>query len=127
MRKYTQLYFWTRIWRLLPLSALLVFTFSNLSTMAETPPSSAKPIPGAPQPATQNDPLVLEAKEFIQKHLALLRIEEINEAHTQVVAGRNVRLVCRVKEEQGEGTWEFVAYRPPNAHWQLLLARRLSD
>jgi hypothetical protein len=117
----------TPIGRLLLLSALLVFAFSNLSSMAETPPSSARPQPGAPQPADRNDPLVLEAKEFIQKHLALLRIEEIKEAHTQVVAGRNVRLVCRVKEELGEGTWEFVAYRPLNGHWQLILAKRLSD
>ena len=127
MRKYTQSDFRTRIRRRLPLSALLVFVSFNLSTMAETPPNPAKPSPGAPQLAEQNDPLVLEAKEFVQKHLALLRIEEIKEAHTQVVAGRNVRLVCRVKEDQGEGTWEFVAYRPLSGHWQLLLARRLSD
>jgi hypothetical protein len=127
MRKYAQPDFRTRIWWLLFLSVSPVVVFSNFAAVAETPPSPSKPLPGAPQPADQNNPLVLDAKAFIQKQFALMRIEEIKEAHTQIVAGRNVRLVCRVKEEQGEGTWEFVAGRSLSGHWQLLLARRLSD
>jgi len=106
-----------RHWLLLPLLGLTV--------MAQAPPP--RPKPGSARPAPADDPLVVEARGFIQKHLAILRIERVMEASTQVVAGRRVRLVCRVREEEGEGQWEFVAYRPLNGPWRLQLAQRLGD
>jgi hypothetical protein len=108
-----------RSWLLFPLSSLLL--------MAQTPPFPQKPAPGAAQPAALEDPLVVEAKHCVQKNFAILRIERVTEASTQIVAGRRVRLVCRVKEEDGEGTWEFVAFRPLQGHWRLQSANRLGD
>jgi hypothetical protein len=105
----------------------LVLPLLGVGLMAQTPSDSPKPKPGSAQPATLDDPLVAEAKGFIQTHLAILRIERVTEASTQVVAGRRVRLVCRVKEEDGEGLWEFVAYRRLNGRWHLQLAKRLGD
>jgi len=108
-----------RCWLLLPLL--------GLTLMAQALPPTPKPRPGSVQPANLDDPLVEEAKGFVQKHLAILRIERVTEATTQVVAGRRVRLLCRVKEEEGEGQWEFIASRQPNGKWHLQLAKRLGE
>lgn len=75
--------------------------------------------------AALDAPLVLQARTFIQKQLALLRLEEVQEAYTQVVAGTNVKLVCRASGEDGPAFWEFVAWRKLDGAWELRLARRL--
>jgi hypothetical protein len=85
------------------------------------------PKPGAPVPAAADTPLVTEARAFIQKHLAILRILEVREATTQVVNGRNVKLTCTVQDEDGTSLWEFAASRRRDGHWRLMSARRLSD
>ena len=69
-------------------------------------------------------PLVFEAKAFIQKHFALLRLERIQEAATQVVAGTNVKLVCLVSGEGDPAPWEFVAWRKLDGSWMLQSARK---
>jgi hypothetical protein len=108
----------------LVLSTLMVF---HMAAQSPQPPTAPHPKPGAPNAAPVNDPLVAEARAFIQKHLPLLRIESVQEATTQVVAGRSVRLVCRVKEEEGTRTWEFVVWRKLNGHWSLQSAKRTGD
>ena len=106
----------------------VLLTFLGLALTAQNPPSSAKhPMPGAPVASTTDTPVVREAKAFVQKHLAILRIKEVKEASTQVVAGLNVKLVCRVAEEEGSGTWEFHAYRKLDGHWRLQSAQRIGD
>ncbi len=91
------------------------------------PPRKAPPVkPGGQSPVDPDSPLVKEARDFVQKHLALLHIETVREAHTQVVAGRNVRLLCAVGGEEA-GVWEFAALKRPDGHWRLLSARRVGD
>jgi hypothetical protein len=80
---------------------------------------------GGYQAAALDAPLVLEAQAFIQKHFAFLRLEAIQEAYTQVVAGTNVKLVCRVAGEGEPSQWEFVAWRKLNGTWELQSARRV--
>jgi hypothetical protein len=80
---------------------------------------------GGYQAAALDAPLVLQARAFIQKHLALLRLEEVQEAYTQVVAGTNVKLVCQVTGEGDPARWEFVAWRKLDGTWLLQSARKL--
>jgi hypothetical protein len=83
------------------------------------------PMTGGYRAAALDAPLVLQAQAFIQKHLALLRLEELQEAYTQVVAGINVKLVCRVTGEGEPARWEFVAWRKLDGTWMLQSARKL--
>jgi hypothetical protein len=108
--------------RLWPLAAFLGVALT--AQAAAVPP---RPKAGAPRPAALDDPLVLEAKAFVQKHFALLRLGEMLDASTQVVAGRNIRFTCRVEEEDGAGTWTFVAWRRLDGRWRLQLAERVGD
>ncbi len=82
---------------------------------------------GGYQAAKVDEPIIVEAKAFVQKHLAILRTESIKEASIQIVAGTNIRLVCRVAEEEGSGMWEFRAFKSLRGRWELQLARRLGN
>lgn len=100
-----------------------------LGAQEPAPPAQAPAAPapsgrlvGAPRPAFVDSPVVLDAKSFIQKHLAILRLDGIREAHTQVVAGIKVRLLCLVTDEDETGLWEFVAWRQPDGRWRFLSA-----
>jgi hypothetical protein len=80
---------------------------------------------GGYQPAAVDSPMALEARAFIQKHLAILRLDRIQEAYTQVVAGTKVKLVCQVSGEGAPSRWEFVAWRKLDGTWELQSARRV--
>ncbi|WP_306599924.1 hypothetical protein [Geothrix sp. 21YS21S-2] len=81
---------------------------------------------GGYRPAPLDAPPVLEARTFVQTHFARLRLGEVRKAGTQVVAGTNVKLVCRVTGEGAPARWEFVAWRRLDGTWELISARRLS-
>jgi len=49
----------------------------------------------------------------------------VRKAGTQVVAGTNVKLVCRVTGEGAPARWEFVAWHRLEGTWELISARRL--
>jgi hypothetical protein len=83
------------------------------------------PVMGAYAPANLDAPLVREARNFIQSHLALMVLGEISEAYTQVVAGLNVKLVCSVTGDDGRSTWQFIAYRSLDGRWHFHSATRL--
>lgn len=80
---------------------------------------------GAYEPAPTDTPLVQEARTFIQRHLASFNLDEVTEAYTQVVAGFNVKLVCKVTAEDGPSAWQFVAYRSLDGQWHFWSADRL--
>ena len=86
---------------------------------------AAPPLVGGYRAAALDAPLVLEAKAFIQQHFALLRLDRIHEAATQVVAGTNVKLVCLVSGEGDPTQWEFVAWRKLDGSWRLQSARKV--
>ncbi len=94
---------------------------AGASLNAQGPPRRV----GGYQAAALDAPLVVQARAFIQKHLAILRLEEIQEASTQVVAGTNVKLVCKVSGEGEPARWEFVAWHKLDGAWLLHSARRL--
>jgi len=80
---------------------------------------------GAYAPADPQQPLVQDARAFIQRHLATMTLNEVTEAYTQVVAGLNVKLVCAVQDEDGNHTWQFIAYRSLDGRWHFHSAARL--
>ncbi|MGA2081579.1 MAG: hypothetical protein ABSH53_13355 [Holophaga sp.] len=92
---------------------------------ATQPPSQAAPMPGSYQSIEATDPGVQEAKEAVQRYLASLRIEEVREAWTQIVAGQNFKLMCRVSGERGPSTWLFVIWHRLDGTWQLDSAYRM--
>lgn len=89
------------------------------------PPNPSRIIVGGYQPAQTDTPLVLDAKAFVQKHLASMNLNEVTEAYTQVVAGLNVKLVCEVMADDGPSFWEFVAYRSLDSKWHFYSANRI--
>lgn len=87
---------------------------------AQTPP-----MPGGYQPRDVADADVQEARAAIQEQLASMRIEEVQAAYVQVVAGLNFKLICRVSGDDGPSTWQFVIWRRLDGTWRLTEARRL--
>ncbi len=110
---------------------ILALVVSPLIAQPPSQPPSHPPRypipPGGPTQANQDSPIVLAARECVQKHLAILRIESVLEARTQRAAGYNVTLVCRVIEEDGKGTWEFGARRLLSGQWRFQSACRTGD
>jgi len=70
-------------------------------------------------------PLVLDAKAYVQKHLAAMSLGEVTEAYTQVVAGVNIKLVVNVTADDGPSSWQFVAYQSLDGKWHLYSANRI--
>jgi len=88
-------------------------------------PQDTPQLVGGYRASALDAPLVLQAKAFIQSHFALLRLERVQEAATQVVAGTNVKLVCLVSGEGDPAPWEFVAWRKLDGAWMLQSARKV--
>ena len=82
-------------------------------------------MPGGYQAVDTESPDVQAAKAAIQGDLANLRIEAVEAAYAQVVAGMNFKLVCRVTGNAGPGTWEFIAWHRLDDRWQLTSAKQL--
>jgi hypothetical protein len=81
---------------------------------------------GAYTVARIDAPLVLQAREAIQKHFSILRLGEVLEASTQVVAGTQVKLVCQVTGEAEPSRWQFVIWQKLDQTWQLQSCARVS-
>ena len=82
-------------------------------------------MPGGYQPTDVDSALVREAKAAVQKNLATLRIEAVQDAYVQVVAGLNFKLICEVKSADGPATWEFIIWHRLDDQWQLTGAKQL--
>jgi hypothetical protein len=83
---------------------------------------------GGYAPASVDDEVVREARTEIQRYFVpdLQRLAEIRQAATQVVAGLNVKLLCRVTSaDRGHSLWEFVAWRRLDGSWHLISATRV--
>jgi hypothetical protein len=89
------------------------------------PAPQAAPMPGSYQSVAIADPGVQEAREAVQACLANLRIEEVREAWSQVVAGQNYKLMCRVTGQNGPSTWLFVIWHRLDGSWELYSAYRI--
>jgi hypothetical protein len=70
---------------------------------------------------------VQDARAAVQKEFTNLRIETVQEAYVQVVAGVNYKLICRVSAAEGPATWEFVVWHRLDGHWQLTSANQIAD
>ena len=110
------------------LTALLCpFVGSSLQARPGEPSAPAgNPIRvGGYEACPTDSQLALEARAFIQKNLSALTITEVAGAYIQLVAGLNVKLVCRVKGEDGPSEWQFVAYQSLDHTWHLYAAERI--
>lgn len=107
------------------LTALLCPLLGTHATAQVLPSSRASHRVGAYVLTATDTPEVQEAKAFIQGHLASINVDEITEAYTQVVAGLNVKLICKVSGEDGPSEWQFVAYRSLDGRWHLWAADRI--
>jgi hypothetical protein len=92
---------------------------------------------GAPQPKAPGilpggfrslDPASDPAKAAagaVQKELALLTVNKVEQAFVQVVAGMNYRLVCQAQRGEAVSTWEFIIWSKLDGTWELTSARKL--
>ena len=100
----------------------------GLALNAQASPKTEMPqMVGGYQASKVDAPVILEAKAFVQKHLAILKIESVKEAKIQIVAGTNIKLICRVAEKGDSGTWEFLVFRKLGGGWRLESARRTGN
>jgi hypothetical protein len=115
------------------LAALLCSNFApaaqgNPASPAGPPadsPERSSILVGAYVPAPLDAALVLEAKAYVQKHLASMNLGEVTEAYTQVVAGLNIKVVCSVTADDGPSSWQFVVYQTLDGKYHLYSADRL--
>ena len=102
-----------------------------LCPLLGTPAQAQEPVgpdfhaPGSYDPCPTDTAVAMEARAFVQRNLAAMTIVEVCEAYTQLVAGLNVKLVCKVAGEDGPSRWQFVAYRSLDKRWHLYGATRI--
>ncbi len=58
-----------------------------------------------------SDKEVAAALSYLKKNFPALGIESVVEASTQVVAGMNIKMICKVTHAGTSETWEMVVYR----------------
>jgi hypothetical protein len=109
---------------LCPMTAMVGFAQGLPAPQADFFPSGHGRM-GAYAPASPDNPLVQDARAFIQRQLASMTLNEVTEAYTQVVAGLNVKLVCEVQGQDGTAPWQFIAYRSLDGQWHFHSAARL--
>jgi len=69
--------------------------------------------------------LLQEAKAFIEQENPGLAIVEIRKAFTQRVPfGVAVRIICKVKEDQGYRIWKAGVWRGATGGWQVAFQKR---
>jgi hypothetical protein len=68
-----------------------------------------------------------QAKATIQAYFspAKMRLEEVLQASSQVVAGTNVKLRCKVTGDVEPAVWEFVVWHKLDGSWRLTAATKL--
>ncbi|GEM_PF-2477837 len=82
-----------------------------------------KPMVGGYAKVTVSEKVVTETLSFLKKSFPAFGIESVEEAYTQVVAGMNIKLVCKVSHPQCTETWELVVYRDLNGEYHLTGAK----
>lgn len=85
--------------------------------------SDNKQIPGGYTKIAVTDKEVTDAVSFMKKSFPAIRIDAVNEAFKQVVAGLNIRLVCNVSAMGGKDTWEMVIYKDLKGNYFLTGAK----
>jgi len=89
----------------------------------------AQPVAGGYAQVDGKGPVADQARKMVQRYFsdARLRIVEVQEAYTQVVAGTNIKLVCRVLAAgEEDSVWEFVIWHKLDDSWRLTSAVRVS-
>ena len=108
------------------LSSLLCPLLALASPLQAAPDAPApETLPGGYQAVDTESPTVQAARAAIQRDLTNLRIEGVEAAYAQVVAGMNFKLVCRVTGSEGPAVWEFIAWHRLDDRWQLTTAKQL--
>ena len=104
---------------------VLCALLAGCASFPGTAATRSTPIAGGYQRVDRDRQDVQEAREAIQKNLALLRVGEVQEAWVQVVAGMNYRLTCRVTAGGEDSTWEFIIWHRLGGRWELRSARQI--
>ena len=105
--------------------AAMLCPLVGASARTQLPPTTGHPTVGAYAMTPLDNPVVQEAKGYLQNQLPNQVLGEITEAYTQVVAGLNVKLIVAATGEDGPSTWQFVAFRSLDQRWHLTSAQRI--
>ena len=93
--------------------------------LAQPPAFRAAGTPGGYNAVPVDDPMVMDAKAFVQKHFPAMDLGGVTEAWIQVVEGYNVKFVCQVKDGGGTALWQFVAFESTEGAWCFVSACRI--
>jgi hypothetical protein len=88
---------------------------------------SAQPVAGGYAAIDPASDVALQARANIQGYFSLsqMRLEDILQAATQVVAGTNVKLRCKVTGDVEPAVWEFVIWHKLDGSWRLTAATKV--
>jgi hypothetical protein len=108
-----------------------LFTTAALAARETQTQARTQTLVGGYSPADLRSPLVLKARAKIQKYFQDRHhhLMEIQEAATQVVAGTNIKLVCKVTATgEPPSVWEYVIWQKlgDQDEWVLMSAIRVS-
>lgn len=107
-------------------TVLVVLLLMTAFCMAQAPSSSSKVMPGGYASISTNDQLVKDSLALLKKNFAILKVTGVESAAKQVVAGLNIKLVCKVSNEGAANErWEFVIYKDLKNKYHLTSAKRL--
>jgi hypothetical protein len=66
---------------------------------------------------------VTDALSYVKKNFPAFGVESVEEAYTQVVAGLNVKMVCKVAHPKCSEKWELTVYRDLKSEYHLTGAK----
>jgi hypothetical protein len=73
--------------------------------------SDNKQVAGGYTKVPVNEKEVTGALSYLKKNFPAFGIDSVEEAYTQVVAGVNIKLICKVTHPGNRETWEIIVYR----------------
>jgi hypothetical protein len=80
-------------------------------------------MPGGWMKIAVDDKAVTDSLAYLKQNFPVIRIEGVQSAYQQVVAGLNIKLVCKVSQMGNDEMWELIIYKDLMGNLQLTGAR----
>lgn len=93
--------------------------------LAQEVVSDNKQIVGGYTKVPVNGKDVTDALSYLKNNFPAIGINSVEQAYTQVVAGVNFKLICKVTQAESKEMWEMIVYRDLKNEYHFTGARRV--
>lgn len=100
-----------------------LFVVVSVCSARETMLSDNRQIVGGYTKVAVDSKDVTDALSYVKKNFPAFGVESVEEAYTQVVAGLNVKMVCKVAHPKCSEKWELTVYRDLKNEYHLTGAK----